>query len=94
MSSTQLDQEITAIRDENIRLRHVITKADAWRESLNLPQQDLGCAEFNEAFENYDEARAEVDDIMPQARCSVPGCGDLSFLEGKCDEHWEDPTNG
>ena len=90
MSDTQLDHEITAIRDENVRLRHVVAMADAWRESLNLPQQDIGCAEFNEAFENYDAAREEVDDILPMARCNEPGCGEPNFVGGRCDEHFEE----
>ena len=90
MSDTQLEHELNTLRDENIRLRHVVDKADAWRESLNLPQQSLGCAEFNEAFEDYDEARGEIADLMPQAKCREHGCDELTYLEGLCDEHHPD----
>jgi hypothetical protein len=90
MSDTQLEHELNTLRDENVRLRHVVEKADAWRESLNLPQQDIGCSEFNEAFANYDEAREGIADLMPQAKCRSPGCDELTYLEGLCDEHHPD----
>lgn len=88
--SNPIEHELALVRDENIRLRHVVEMADAWRESLNLPQQDLGCAEFNEAFENYDVARSEVADLMPLAKCREPGCEELTYLDGLCDDHHPD----
>lgn len=91
MSDTQLDLELTTLRDENVRLRAVVAAADAWRQTLNLPQQDLGCAEFNEAFENYDDARSEVEDIMPIARCAEPGCDDLVLFAERCEDHQPEP---
>ena len=66
--SNPIEHELALARDENIRLRHVIAKADAWRDTLNLPQQDLGCAEFNDAFAEYDDARYEIADLVPVPR--------------------------
>jgi hypothetical protein len=63
--SNPIEHELALVRDENIRLRHVIATADAWRETLNLPQQDLGCDEFNAGFANYDDARYEIADLIP-----------------------------
>ena len=74
--SNPLEHELALVRDENIRLRHVIAKADAWRETINLPQQDLGCTEFNNAFCEYDEAREEIGDLIP-----VPPCADDEDVE-------------
>jgi hypothetical protein len=61
------------------RLEAVISAADDWRETLSLPQQDLGCEEFQEAWENYDTARAAVADLIEE-RPECPGC-DCSVSE-------------
>jgi hypothetical protein len=54
------------------RLCEVIHKADAWRSTLDLPQQDLGCAEFNEAFELYDIARDSIANLIAVPERSDP----------------------
>lgn len=61
----QLLREIERMKDENSRLRIVVAVADTWRQTLDLPQQDLGCEEFNEAFADYDTARDGVKDLIP-----------------------------
>lgn len=58
-------------------LEVVIAAADDWRETLNLPQQNLGCAEFQEAWENYDKARAGIVDLIPER----PECPECPYCE-------------
>lgn len=73
------------------RIEAVIAAADNWRETLSLPQQELGCAEFNEAWEAYDVARAEVDDLIGE-RSECPECdchvSELTGAEGPDGKLW------
>lgn len=84
-NSADENTQIAIIFNENVRLRHVIAKADSWRQTLNLPQQDLGCSEFNQGFEDYDTARDEISDLIPHQMCKVSDCTELSFLDGLCE---------
>ncbi len=84
MSETNVD-----LLSKVARLEAVIAAADNWRETLSLPQQTLGCEEFQEAWENYDKARAEVNDLIgerdecPYCDCSVSEKTGVIGADGK-----------
>ena len=73
------------------RLEAVIAAADDWRETLSLPQQDLGCEEFQEAWQAYDAARAEVSDLLGE-RAECPECdcavSELTGVNGPGGKLW------
>jgi hypothetical protein len=50
--------------EQNRRLREVIEAADDWRQALNLPQQDIGCEEFVDAWTAYDTVRHGINDLV------------------------------
>lgn len=54
-------------------LEVVIAAADDWRATLSLPQQSLGCEEFQEAWEEYDAARESIAHLIPK-RPECPYC--------------------
>lgn len=60
------EEDTVELLDKIARLEGVIEAADNWRATLDLPQQDLGCEEFNEAFEAYDAAREAIADLVPE----------------------------
>jgi len=83
--------DAVALLDKIARLEAVIAAADDWRETLSLPQQGLGCEEFQEAWQNYDAAREGITDLVPE-RPECPGCdcavNEKTALEGPYGNLW------